>query len=282
MAPYDKAAKRLEDRRRDADPSWPEPCDVLVIGSSVACGRAAYRSQGWVQKLKAELGPEFKFVNEAIPGSNTAVAKLSMAAGLLRWKPKNVIVTLSLGNEGLKRVKEKKESAEKDAKELADCFLNGIRELVNQAKAVGASVILGSVYPNSNYTTVHYAELRRAHEVMKRMDMAAFIDFLSVLDDGSGRWRPGEHADQGHPNSAGHAIMFEAARPLVGLLQQSCARQAALSRDEPQSAQQMRPSCEGSSGESQAWPNVQGSTLILSIVALAAGSFLLAAVRLQR
>ena len=35
--------------------SWPEPCDILIVGSSVAEGWNADGQHGWAQQLAAEL-----------------------------------------------------------------------------------------------------------------------------------------------------------------------------------------------------------------------------------
>mmetsp|Transcript_32146 Transcript_32146/g.95612 ORF Transcript_32146/g.95612 Transcript_32146/m.95612 type:complete len:403 (-) Transcript_32146:130-1338(-) len=198
--------------------SWPEPCNVLIIGSSVACGWSAGGRQGWAQMLDEALGPQTRVVNEAIPGSDTRIAATALAAALLRWKPKAVVIALSAGNEGLPVT-----TGEAAAEACADAFLGGLEALVAAAERAGAAVVLGSVYPHGAYKAVHYGAITRVAETMRGWGRPVF-DFLTPLDDGAGRWPEALQADPAHPNSEGHRRMFEATRPHWEALRRAAAK----------------------------------------------------------
>ncbi len=191
-------------------PSWPEPCDILLFGSSVAAGRLADSSHGWAQMLADELQPSGRVVIEAIAGSNTWNARLLIKAGLLRWRPKLIILSFTLGNDGLFFT-----FTDWQARVVADGFLASLPRLVEQAERSGAKVILTSSYPQGRFQLWHVPSLRRVHERTASLRCDGFIDFLTPLDDGHGRWRLDEQADPAHPNSKGHARMLEATRPVV-------------------------------------------------------------------
>ena len=53
------------------------------------------------------------------------------------------------------------------------------------------------------------------HDVTLCLACERVADFLSALDDGSGRWRDGESTDLAHPNDRGHCEMLKVARPAV-------------------------------------------------------------------
>jgi len=198
-------------RSSGARRSWPEQCDILLVGSSVCAGLNADGLHGWSQELAAELTPQRTVVNEAIPGTNTWNAPFQLASALLRWRPSIVIISLTVGNDGLFFAQ-----TEGQAAAIANGFLAGLPKIMAQAERAGARVIVTSVYPHSRYRRVHLPALRRVHKEMSTCTRAAaFIDFLTLMDDGDGRWRADEEADPAHPNSRGHGRMLEAARPLV-------------------------------------------------------------------
>ena len=193
-----------------ASSSWPEPCDVLLLGSSVSAGVGADGQNGWAQLLAAELVPQLSLVNEAIPGSSTWNAPLLLTAGLLRWRPRVIILSFTVGNDGLFFAVTDWQSTV-----CAEGFVRGLHRLVAQAQRGGAKVIVTSSYPQSRFKSMHVGQLRHVHERMATLRCDRFIDFLTPMDDGQGRWREEEQADPAHPNSKGHRIMLESARQVV-------------------------------------------------------------------
>jgi lysophospholipase L1-like esterase len=90
-------------------------------------------------------------------------------------------------------------------------FLSGLLELVGLCRAIGAHVILGGVYPNQKYTEKQYELLKETHEEIqswKKKFGVPVLDFLTNLDDGSGKWKDGLMSDFIHPNDAGHEVLF--------------------------------------------------------------------------
>ena len=97
--------------------------------------------------------------------------------------------------------------------------------------------ILGSVYPNQYYEKMHYEIIKETNEILSSSNFPLkllfhnkntnknslnegvpfqqsysipIIDFLTPLDDGSGKWREGLWIDPAHPNSSGHRSMYRA------------------------------------------------------------------------
>ena len=192
-----------------APSSLQTPCDVLLVGSSVAAGVGA-DGNGWAQLLAQEVLPRHSFVNEALAGSNTWNAPLLLTASLLRWRPKVIILSFSVGNDGLFLTFQEWQSSA-----CADGFIRGLHRLVAQAQRSGAKVIVTSVYPHSRFTPLHLAQVVRVREEMARLHCDGFIDFFTLLDDGHSRWRKEEEADPAHPNSRGHRKMLRLARTEV-------------------------------------------------------------------
>jgi len=166
--------------------------------------------QGWAQQLAVQLAPRAKFVNEALPGSNTWCARMMLQASLLRWRPRIIVLCFNVGNDGLFLT-----GRTWQASAVADGYLRALPMLVARAEKAGARVILASSYPHSRYQPVHLPALRHVHSVTSRMLCERFVDFLAVMDDGIGRWRSDECADVAHPNDRGHDIMLRVARPAV-------------------------------------------------------------------
>src|SRR5690606_21733337 len=74
--------------------------------------------------------------------------------------------------------------------------------------------IVGSNYPNNNYTSVHYRYIK---QIMKEFDAlgVAQFNFLGAADDLTGNWLPGSYTDAAHPNEVGHEAMFRAIPPSI-------------------------------------------------------------------
>ena len=74
---------------------------------------------------------------------------------------------------------------------------------------IGASPILGGVYPNNDYSPEHYWLLKDTHNRLLNWGVPV-LDWLAVLDNGQGRWKDGISFDPAHPNTIGHRLMYEA------------------------------------------------------------------------
>lgn len=78
-------------------------------------------------------------------------------------------------------------------------------------RGIGAHVMLGGVYPNQRYTEKEYTLLKEVHEELKSWKTKYSIDvfdFMTNLDDGTGKWQEGLYADFIHPNDKGHELMY--------------------------------------------------------------------------
>jgi lysophospholipase L1-like esterase len=178
---------------------------VLVVGSSVAMGCSAWRLQGWAWHLEQALKSRYdaRLLNRSILGANTGKIKSILPPLLTVEKPDFVIISLSLGNEGLPY------SHPRDHIFIQERFEKGLQALLEMTRATGAKPILGGVYPHATYTPEQTAILRQTQERMQRWDVP-LLDWFSVLEDGQGRWRTGISFDLAHPNSLGHQLMYEA------------------------------------------------------------------------
>ena len=127
------------------------------------------------------------------------------------------MLSFTVGNDGLFFTR-----SQWQADTVADGFLSAMPALVAQAERSGARVVVTSVYPQGRFSTLHLAPLKRVHEVMANLRCDGFVDLLTPLDDGQGRWKADVSADPAHPNSKGHAKMLEAARPVIRRVLRSC------------------------------------------------------------
>ncbi|WP_048314223.1 DUF1796 family putative cysteine peptidase [Crocosphaera watsonii] len=178
---------------------------IVVIGSSVALGHNAWLTKGWTGYLQEELYEKYghQLVNVSLSGSNVTTTIDRFSEVVTPEKPDIVIIALSLGNEGLAHCPPHERAARQRK------FETGLQELIEMVREIGAFPMLGSVYPNGDYTAEHYWLLQRTHQRMLSWGIP-ILDWLSVLDDGQGRWREGTSFDPAHPNSKGHRLMYEA------------------------------------------------------------------------
>jgi lysophospholipase L1-like esterase len=177
---------------------------VAVIGSSVAAGFNAWLVRGWAWRLREALralGIDLANVSE--PGANVVRTIQRFPEVVPPERPDVVVIGLSLGNEGLANC------GPGEGRPVQKGFEEGLLRLVRMTEDLGATPVLGGVYPNGNYSLEHYELLRETRERMLSWGIPV-LDWLSALDDGAGKWKPGIWFDPGHPNSEGHRLMFEA------------------------------------------------------------------------
>jgi len=183
---------------------------IVVIGSAVAAGGG--EGTGWpflLQDLVREKNQQKNFVFDAISGFNMKKAKDRWANNPAFDNASAVIISLSLGNEGIA-----KQTAEQQ-KETRDSWLSEMKKFADSFKI---PVFLGGVYPRGNSTEVSQEEtpigehLLECNRVMKTWKYPLF-DFLPATDDGTGAWRAGLMHDKTVPNSFGHQAMVNAITP---------------------------------------------------------------------
>ncbi|WP_088888785.1 DUF1796 family putative cysteine peptidase [Leptolyngbya ohadii] len=183
----------------------PAGLKIAVIGSSVALGCSAWLLDGWAWQLGQELQRLYghQLVNLSQIGTNVSQTIARFAEVVSPEQPDIVIIALSLGNEGLASCPRSQQQA------IQQHFEDGLQQLIQMTRNLGAYPILGGVYPNGNYLPEHYALLRETHERMLTWDVPV-LGWLETLDDGQGRWKAGTSFDIAHPNTRGHQLMAEA------------------------------------------------------------------------
>lgn len=186
-------------------PQSPDGLKIVVIGSSVALGCNAWLLRGWAWLLGQALHRQYghQLVNLSQLGANvgTTIARFSQVVA--PEQPDMVIIALSLGNEGLAS------SSPSQHRTIQRRFENGLKQLIKMTRELGATPILGGVYPNGGYSLTHQQLLQETRQRMLTWGIPV-LDWFAALDDGQGRWKPEIISDPAHPNTRGHALMFEA------------------------------------------------------------------------
>ncbi|HEY9828923.1 MAG TPA: DUF1796 family putative cysteine peptidase [Stenomitos sp.] len=187
-----------------APPAQADGLKIVVIGSSVALGCSAWLLRGWAWHLGQALQPYgHQLVNVSEVGANVERTIARFSQIVVPEKPDIVIIALSLGNEGFASC------LPHYRRTLQQRFENGLLRLIKLTQQAGALPVLGAVYPNDNYSLEHYRLLQDTHQRMLSWGVPV-LDWLSNLDDGTGRWKPELACDPAHPNTWGQYRMYEA------------------------------------------------------------------------
>ncbi len=174
---------------------------IVILGSSVAAGAGA--SYGWGARLaSALLALGYEVINVSISGNKTSDCINRFYSDVAPLNPYAVIIGLSLANEGLARL------ANHEA--VYRSFINGISQLIEMNRQIGAHTIIGGVYAQNVYTAKEYYYLKLADSQLSKIEGVPYIPFLGQIDDGSGHWESGMFTDAGHPNDIGAESMFRA------------------------------------------------------------------------
>eukprot|EP00927_Polykrikos_kofoidii_P071736 TRINITY_DN67968_c0_g1_i1.p1 TRINITY_DN67968_c0_g1~~TRINITY_DN67968_c0_g1_i1.p1 ORF type:complete len:231 (+),score=30.86 TRINITY_DN67968_c0_g1_i1:45-737(+) len=213
----DTVAETLDPPTTDNESSDRRSClprTFLVIGSSVCTGAGAdCDTRGWAGMLAAEAKTrDIEYLNEGVGGTTASCWNAMLARNLpsdVLDKFGVVILSLSLGNEGLPYVSSPQEMEMVKQHYVAE-LLKAVRTLRSRMRA-GHRLVIGGPYPNSEYKQAHLAVLQSVlGEIQSWQEVDHVIDFLqSAVHDGRGRWHRGASADPGHPNNTGHGQMLE-------------------------------------------------------------------------
>ena len=188
-----------------------DPCQVVVVGSGVAAGvgyPGAIPSKGWAgsENLGEALNRTYalNLTNVAEKGKKVDSLDDQLENALTVYRPRVVIFGLSLANEGLR------DSADLSAaNDTAQHYLQGLRAHAQRAEQAGATVIIGGVYPHSQYDPWEVEVLRQTDATLKTWPYE-YLDFMSATSDADGDWKTGLKSNDGHPNNDGHKAMFNA------------------------------------------------------------------------
>ena len=183
------------------------PHRIAVFGSSVANGRGdEFARDGYTGLLRVMMAQRgWEVLNQSRGGDNTKTLMTRFAPEgapdpktryLVTVNPSYVVIGLSFGNENLY---ESKTKAEKAA--VYDCYLKGIKAVVDRARQNGVIPIVMLCYTRDLYTPEDYEYVRRANIEQATWDVPT-VNVLGAIDDGRGHWALGW--DDKHPQNSGH------------------------------------------------------------------------------
>lgn len=186
-----------------------KPRRIAVFGSSVANGTGdELAKEGYTGRLRELLAPRgWEVLNQSRGGDNTVTMAPRFAPEgapqpnvryLLPVNPSYVLLSLSLGNEGIRNGTTR---AEKDA--IFKQFETGMRGFVDRSRQHGIVPIVTLCYTRNDFTEVEYEYVRRMNLLLSSWDVPT-VNVLGAVDDGTGKWARGFWSDSLHPNAAGH------------------------------------------------------------------------------
>jgi lysophospholipase L1-like esterase len=178
---------------------------ILVIGSSVALGYKAWLLRGWAWQLGQTLDKMYghQLINVSQLGANVNSTIARFPSVVTPLKPDVVIISLSLGNEGLAFCRPYERRA------VQRRFESGLQQLIKMTRELGAIPILGSVYPHNDYHPEHDWLLKDTHQRMLSWNVP-ILNWLNIVDNSWGRWKHNTSFDPAHPNTLGHRLMYQA------------------------------------------------------------------------
>lgn len=177
---------------------------IVVLGSSVAMGCNAWLLRGWAWRLTMELANRYghKVVNVSSLGATVDIGIEEFAQKVLPEKPDVVIISFSLGNEGLPYCRPE------DMDLIKRRYENGLQRLASMSREIGAMPILGAPYPHQNYSTEHSKIIRNTLKNMNRWGIPV-LNWFSAVANKNGKWKKGLLSDAAHPNTEGHRLMYK-------------------------------------------------------------------------
>lgn len=188
---------------------------AIFIGSSVSLGIGSTDSaKGWRSHITALLEENGWEVSDcSIGGQTTADILLRLQKDVIDKGPDVCFVGLGLANEGMAGT-----AASVDGEIVRGIFESNMAKIVRALKSAGIFPVVGGVYPNNRYQPFHYEILKESNAALKTAydgEGSLYLDWLSAIDDGNGRFKEGIYHDAGHPNDRGYEMMANAVKKKV-------------------------------------------------------------------
>ncbi|WDD93894.1 arylesterase [Burkholderia sp. FERM BP-3421] len=140
---------------------------VVVLGDSLSAEYGLPRDTGWVALMRQRLATEridYSVANASISGDTTSGGRARLPAVLARLKPTVVIVELG-GNDALRGVP------------LATTERN-LRDIVTQARAAQAKVLLVGMYVPPNYGPDYTQKFQGVYRTLSQELRVPLVPFL--------------------------------------------------------------------------------------------------------
>jgi len=177
---------------------------VLVLGDSLSAEYGLQRGEGWVALLEARLAAQkspHKVRNASISGDTTAGGRARLKALLSDELPSIVVIELG-GNDALRGLP-------------LSSTRDNLREMVKQAQAAGARVLLLGMQVPPNYGGTYGRDFAALFDQVAREQRCSLVPFLlkGVADrpDVANWFQP----DRIHPLAKAHPLMLELVWPVL-------------------------------------------------------------------
>ena len=171
---------------------------VLVIGDSLSAEYGLQRGSGWVALLEQRLNrlsPGTQLVNASISGDTTSGGRSRLPALMAQHRPSLVVIELG-GNDALRGLPLSMTQANMTA-------------MVQEAKAIGAKVLLLGMEMPPNYGARYAREFRELFTTVAQQNKVALVPFfLRGVADGPNPTALFQ-ADRIHPNEQAQAKMLD-------------------------------------------------------------------------
>jgi lysophospholipase L1-like esterase len=178
-----------------------EPVDIVFMGDSI--------TEGWMDKR-----PGFFTrgrIDRGIGGQTTSQMVLRMFSDVVALKPKAVHIMAGTND-----------IAGNTGPMTPQMTENNIEAMSDIARRHGIKVLLAPIPPAASFpwrpgleTRPRIAELNRWLKRFASESGATWIDYWSVLDDGTGAMKPGLASDGVHPTEAGYDAMATVIEPIL-------------------------------------------------------------------
>ena len=177
------------------------PVDVVFMGDSI--------TENWKDK-RPSFFTRGRF-DRGISGQTTSQMVLRMMSDVVALKPRAVHI---MGGTN--------DIAGNTGPMTAQMSVDNARAMTDIAQRHGIKVIIASVPPAASFpwapqvqSRPAIAELNRGLERMAHETRSTWIDYHSVLDDGTNAMKPGLAVDGVHPTEAGYDAMQKLVEPLL-------------------------------------------------------------------
>lgn len=178
-----------------------DPVDIVFLGDSI--------TEGWQDKRPGFFGRGR--INRGIGGQTTPQMVLRMFDDVVALRPRAVHIMAGTndiaGNTGLM---------------TAEMTENNFRAMSDIARGEGIKVLLAPIPPAASFpwrqevqTRPRIAKLNEWLEKFARQTGATWVDYRTVLDDGTGAMKPGLASDGVHPTQAGYDAMATVVEPVL-------------------------------------------------------------------
>ena len=190
---------------------------ICVFGDSIAWGACDYEKGGWVERLKVDLlkHTDIDVYNFGVSGNTTIDLLARFGAEVAIMKPEIIVIAIGINDSKYLSNPEVPEVNLKDFETNTLALIDKARRVTNRLAFIGLTPVDETkTMPRTHQENIKFYEnriIQNYNSVVASICQREEIQFINLFN----LLKNSDLEDGLHPNSNGHQIIFDQAKPVI-------------------------------------------------------------------